>query len=133
MIRASQRGFVAIEWVAAIVFLLLPVLVLAGTLPTWAQRRHAATVAAREAAQAALAAGDRHGEVDTVVALVAEQHGLRAGDVHVVVRPASGRRDHVTVAVTVRMPAIALPAAGGVGAWSYTAVQHRRVDDYGSR
>jgi NADH:ubiquinone oxidoreductase subunit H len=55
------RGFVAIEWVAAVALLLLPVVVLVATLPSWAERRHAATVAAREAATAAVgnAGGDR--------------------------------------------------------------------------
>ena len=47
----EEHGFVAIEWVAAVAMLLLPVVVLVATLPTWAERRHAATVAAREAAR----------------------------------------------------------------------------------
>ena len=42
----QQRGFIAIEWVAAIAMLLLPAVVLVATLPTWAERRHAASVAA---------------------------------------------------------------------------------------
>src|SRR4051812_26146920 len=46
----NDRGFVAIEWVAAVAMLLLPAVVLVGALPTWAERRHAATVAARGAA-----------------------------------------------------------------------------------
>ena len=49
--RRSESGFVAIEWVAAIAMLLLPIVVLVATMPGWAERRHAATVAAREAAR----------------------------------------------------------------------------------
>ena len=48
---SATSGFIAIEWVAAIAMLLLPAVVLVATLPTWAERRHAATVAAREAAR----------------------------------------------------------------------------------
>ena len=49
MNERSQQGLVAIEWVAALALLLLPIVVLVATLPEWAERRHAATVAAREA------------------------------------------------------------------------------------
>jgi hypothetical protein len=39
----------------------------------------------------------------------------------------------VTVEVHVRMPAIAVPGLVQAGAWTYTATQHRRLDDYRSR
>src|SRR5207248_6960068 len=49
MREQGNAGFVAIEWVTAVTLLLMPAVVLGGSLPRWAERRHAATVAAREA------------------------------------------------------------------------------------
>src|SRR5262245_51454843 len=52
MTRPHDRtaGFVAAEWVISLALLLLPVVMIVGSLPSWVERRHAATVAAREAA-----------------------------------------------------------------------------------
>ena len=47
----DDGGFVAIEWVAAVAFLLLPVVVLVATMPVWAERKNAATIAAADAAR----------------------------------------------------------------------------------
>jgi hypothetical protein len=131
---ASDRGFVAIEWVAAIAFLLLPVVVLVAMLPVWAERRHAATVAAREAASAAVLRAEVDPTAARLVAVgVANNYGIAAGDVDVRVRAGAGRGDYVTVDVSVRMPAVAVAGVLQAGAWTYTATQHRRLDDYRSR
>src|SRR3954451_5206054 len=111
----SEHGFVAIEWVAAIAMLLLPIVVLVATMPEWAERRHAATVAAREAARDLVEhwpAGDTAAAV--LVAIdVAADHGVDASDVEVRV-PSVGaaRGDEVEVDVVITMPAI------GVGGMS---------------
>jgi hypothetical protein len=132
--RRDERGFVAIEWVAAIAFLLLPVTVLVATLPTWAERKHAATVAAREAASAAVsrAHGDA-GAAQVAGRSVARTYGIAASDVEVRVANGAARGAYVTVEVLVRMPAIAVPGLVEAGGWTYTATQHRRLDDYRSR
>ena len=132
----SERGFVAIEWVAAVAMLLLPAVVLVATLPTWAERRHAATVAAREAArdlQQSWPASDA-AEADLVAKYVAANHGIGPGDVSVRVLAAGvNPGDQIQVEVRVRMPAIAIPGLAPVGAWSYAATASLRVDDYRSR
>jgi len=133
--RHPDRGFVAVEWVAAVALLLLPVVVLVGTLPAWTARRHAATVAAQEAARAV-----RFGRVTDesgalfVARAVAGHRGVPAEDVTVQLEREGGRGGTLTVRVRMRMPAIAMPFAhGGVGRWTYTAEHHLRVDDYRSR
>jgi hypothetical protein len=131
----AQRGFVAIEFVAAVAFLLLPIVVLVATVPTWAERRHAATVAAREAARDLVDAWPNADPRDgaAVAERVAAAHGVAARDA--VVRVASaggGRGSYVRVEVSVRMPAIAVMGMR-VGSWRYTAVEVRRVDDFRSR
>src|SRR5690348_16624998 len=78
-------GFVAIEWVAAVTLLLLPAVVLGGSLPRWAERRHAATVAAREAVRE-LGRDWPHVDVaraELVARYVAADHGVDASDLTV--------------------------------------------------
>jgi len=134
--RSGDRGFVAIEWVAAIALLLLPVVALVGTLPTWAERSHAAAVAAREAARELeqhWPAGDPAAAA-LIATYVAADHGIPATDVEVRVLstgPAPG--DQIRVEVRVRMPAIAMPGLSTVASWTYSTVASLRVDDYRSR
>jgi hypothetical protein len=134
--RRRDDGFVAIEWVAAIAMLLLPAVVLVATLPAWAERRHAATVAAREAArelQQHWPAGDP-AEAELVARYVAADHGIRARDVSVrVLAVGAVPGDQIRVEVRVSMPAIAVPGLERVGAWTYSTVASLRVDDYRSR
>ena len=52
-------------------------------------------------------------------------------DGHGVTAPARGGL--VTATVTVRMPALAVPLLASVGAWSWTARESVRIDDYRSR
>ena len=135
--RASDDvgGFVAIEWVAAVAMLLLPMVVLVGSMPGWVERRHAATVAAREAAREIAAAWpNANPQAAVLIATdVAADHGIAASDIEVHV-PAVGeaRGDEVEVDVVVTMPAIGITGMS-VGSWHYTARAVRRIDDYRSR
>ena len=131
-----ERGLIAIEWVAAITLLLLPAVVLVGTMPTWAERRHAATVAAREAAREM----EQHwptidaARAELIARYVTLDHGLPKSDVVVRVRNVSPQPgDQLQVEVEVRMPALSLPGVSRVAGWTYTAVASVRIDDYRSR
>jgi len=138
MVDASSgdRGFVAIEWVAAIALLLLPVVALVGTLPTWAERSHAAAVAAREAARELeqhWPTGDPAAAA-LIATYFAADHGIPATDVEVrVLSTGSAPGDQIRVEVRVRMPAIAVPGLSSVASWTYSTVASLRVDDYRSR
>jgi hypothetical protein len=130
-----ETGFVAIEWVAAVTLLLLPAFVLAASLPTWAERRHAATVAAREAVrelEREWPAVDP--EAATAVArYVASDHGVAPGDVTVDIAAVAEPGEQLRIEVAVRVPAIAVPGLVRAASWTYTAVASARVDDYRSR
>ncbi len=136
MTRAREHGLVAIEWVAAITMLLLPAIVLVATLPSWAERRHAATVAAREAVNDLRdqwpAADPAHAEL--VATQVAADHGVAPSDVSVRVLENGARPGaQIRVEVRVRIPAFAVPGYARVASWTYTATASLRVDDYRSR
>jgi len=134
MSARRQLGFVAVEWVAAVGLLLLPVVVFVATLPVWAERRHAATVAAREAVRELVRdwpAGDDGGAA-LVAREVAADHGVAADDIVVRVPAATAvRGGAVRVEVDVAMPAVAVFGVTA-GRWHYTAVAVRRIDDYRS-
>ena len=132
---SDERGFVAIEWVLAVALLLLPIVVLVATLPGWVERRHAAGVAAREVATIVVqdGGGVDVGEATRRADEVAQNYGVEPDDIDVSVRGASGRGEYVTVEVRVRMPAISVPGLVEAGGWTFTATQHRRLDDYRSR
>jgi hypothetical protein len=111
----------------------LPIVVLVTMLPQWAERRHAATVAAREAARELVRewpASDPD-RTAAVAREVAAAHGVEARAVRVATAGV-GRGEMVRVEVEVTMPAIAVMGMHA-GEWRYTAVSLRRVDDYRSR
>lgn len=129
----GARGAVAVEFAAATGLLLLPVVLLVASLPVWAEHRHAAILAAREAARIA-AAGyprDLSAEASAWGEAIAVNHGVRAGDVDVTVEGALVRGGRIEARATVRMPAVAVPGVRA-GTWSWTAVQRARIDDYRS-
>jgi hypothetical protein len=133
--RRPDSGFIAVEWVAAVALLLLPIVALVATMPQWAERRNAATVAAREAARE-LVNSWPNGEPNVAVLIareVAADHGIAASDLDVrVVSLGRDRGDDVVVDVEVTMPAIGVDGMSA-GSWHYTARATRRVDDYRSR
>ncbi|HEX4493679.1 MAG TPA: hypothetical protein VH914_20920 [Acidimicrobiia bacterium] len=133
--RRDVRGFVAIEFLLAIALLLLPVVLLVASLPQWSERQHAATVAADEAARVAIAAWPADGTTPATEAAdtVASTYGVPASDLDVTISPPPPRGGLLTVTVTIRMPAIAAPLLAHAAAWSWTAHESRRIDDYRSR
>jgi len=133
--RRDSSGFVAIELVLAIGLLLFPIVLLVASLPQWSERQHAAIVAAREAARVAGQAWPADGEIEAerVAHEVMATYGIAVGDVTITVSPPPARGGLVTATVTVRMPALAVPLLANVGAWSWTARESFRIDDYRSR
>lgn len=131
----NADGFVAIEWVAAVALLLLPIVVLVATLPVWAERRNTATVAAREAVRQ-LVNDWPNASVDAATETareVAADHGVDPSELRLQVASAgAARASEVRVQVDVTMPAIAVGNMHA-GEWHYTAVAVRRIDDYRSR
>ena len=132
---ADVRGFVTAEFAAAVAVLLLPTLLLVATMPEWAERRHAAIVAARTAAEyeADVWPADRSADAAAVARVIVTSYGVPADDLSVAMTYDSRRGGEIVARATVRLPAISVFGAASIGAWSYTAVHHRRVDDYRTR
>lgn len=132
--RSGQRGYVAVEFAAAVGLLLLPVLLLVASLPSWAERRHTAIVAAREAAATALEGypRDASGDAAAVAEWIAAVHGVGPDEIDVRVSGDVRRGGSVTATVTIDMPAIDVPLIGGVGGFHWTTSQTRRIDEFRS-
>jgi Flp pilus assembly protein TadG len=133
--RRRAEGFVAIEFLLAIAFLFLPVVLLVASLPQWSERQHAATAAADDAARVAIAAwpADSTQAATRAADDGLETYGVPPREVRVVVSPPPGRGGLLTVSVTIRMPALAVPLLTHAASWSWTATESRRIDDYRSR
>src|SRR5438067_578740 len=118
----ARSGFVAIEFVAAMALLFLPTLVLVASVPVWSERRHAATVLAREVARSAAATwpSSSDGGVGGVIDSVAANYGVPRGDIAASVSVAGDRGGQATARVTVLMPSLQLPLLGAAGSWHWT-------------
>ncbi|MCU1427271.1 MAG: hypothetical protein JWL83_1271 [Actinomycetia bacterium] len=135
--RAFRReeGFVAIEFAVAVGLLLLPVVLLVAALPSWVERQHAASVAAREAAAVAVRAFPQDG-LGAAVAAAEEtvaNYGIPADAIDVTFDRVDLRRGGtVSARVTIEMPAVVVPGMGTAGGFHWSVVRSRRIDDYRS-
>jgi len=130
----EARGQAAVELVASVGLLLIPVVLMVASLPTWSERRHAAIAAAREASVVAVQGYPRDvsREAQTVAVAIASTYGVPENDIDVAVTADLRRGGSVSATVTVRMPGISIPAAGTVGEWRWSTTHTRRIDDYRS-
>lgn len=123
-----------IEFPMVIGLVLIPFGMLAISASTWVERQTAARDAAGEAARALVVAGpDSAVSPALIVQQIEQGYELPAGTLRAAV-PASigGPGESVTVAVTVEIPALALPILGNVGSVDWTVEHTERIPDYGA-
>ncbi len=123
-----------IEFPMVIGLVLIPFGMLAISASTWVERQTAARDAAGEAARALVIAGPESSITpELVVQQIEHGYGLPAGTLRLAV-PASAAvpGESITVAVTVEIPALALPILGNIGAVDWTAEHTERFPDYGA-
>lgn len=141
----GHDGSAAIEFTAGVALLLLPALLLVLSLPTWAEARTAAQVAAREAARTVVLAEDPSGPAavgaaEQVAAEVLANRGqLPAGTptfawraVTVDAGGSTVTQRHVEVLVGVRMPALSVPFIGRWASFDWHARHSEPLDLYRS-
>jgi hypothetical protein len=130
----DERGSsTALTLMLGVGFIVVPVMVLVLTLPTWEQRSVDAQDAARSAARALATAdswGDGVAAADQVVSEVIDDDGLPAADVSVQCSGSLGPGAVVTAAVTIAVPVGNVPGLGTVGVLHFTATSTEHVDTY---
>jgi hypothetical protein len=132
--RRAGSGFVAIEFVVGIALLMIPVVVLVSTLPGWAERRHAAAVAAGEAAKYGARSWPRSNDATAraIAHQVLANRGIPTRDARVSVTSSAVRGGRVTVRVSVLVPGFRF-GDQRVASWWVTVERTERIDDYRSR
>lgn len=132
----TQDGFVAAELALGVGLLLFPVAMLVLTLPTWSERQAVGRAIAREVARTATISGSCDGpRAELTAATMSRNLGLERSDVAVDLDCVPGRLPRggdVTANVTVRLPAVAIPALIELGDWVWTARHTQPVDPYRS-
>jgi len=130
---SSQHGFAAIELVAGLALLLLPVATVVLTLPTWSERQTTGRAIAREVARRTAGSGVCDvAAARELSASMARNLGVPPGDAHTVIGCEPGAvldpGSTLEADVTVRMPAVHLLGIGDIGAWTWTARHRQPVD-----
>jgi hypothetical protein len=130
-----DAGFAAVELVAGVALLLVPVATIALTLPVWSERQTAARAIAREVARRAAGEGVCDAAAASeLAATMASNLGIPHASTRVALGCAAGRvlapGSPLEVAVTVAMPALHLVGMGEVGEWTWTARHRQPVDAY---
>ena len=131
----NERGAAAVELPLALGLILVPVALLVMTLPSWPERQTVARAAANEAARMVVLADSWEEGVEDATEAVnraAANASVDPQDVSLSVEGSLARGSTVTAHVTARVPAIAVPGLGTLGAWSVSASHAERVDDYRS-
>jgi hypothetical protein len=130
----DQRGSaIPLTLLLGTTFIVLPVMILVLTLPTWEQRVVDAQDAARSAARALVTADNWEDGVSAANAAVAQLvtgDGVPPADLSVAYSGSLDPGETVTAAVTVVIPAGNLPGLGFVGQLHYTASSTEHVDSY---
>ncbi len=125
-----EDGSAPVELVASAALLVLPVVMIVASLPTWMEASAMGRTVATEVARIAAIAVTGHGRAENMGAVIAELDGRQAGVVTDVAQPVYAN-GHVSVKVTVEFPAIRLPFIDvGVGNLTRTITHVEAVDVY---
>ncbi|MDP9389083.1 MAG: hypothetical protein M3Q48_14490 [Actinomycetota bacterium] len=129
----GEGGFVAVEWVVAVGFLLFPTVLLVLSFPAWVERQGMARVAAQEAARAVALANDTESGAEAGRALgdeIARNHGVDPTNISVSYDGMTRRGGSVTATVSVDLPALTFPGLGSLGSVRWSTRHTELVDRY---
>lgn len=132
--RHGEAGFIALEWVLAIAFLLLPVVLLGAGVSRWPEHQQLARASAGEAARAAVLA-PTHADAITQANLIAHQVAADYNVPDTAITVAVDAPDwdwgaEVTVTITVTMPTLEVPGIGTWRATDWSTSSTQRIEDH---
>ena len=133
--KADEDGFAPLTMMLGLGLLVIPVLLVVLTVPTWEARTVDARDAAANAARALVTANNWADGVAAADQIVSEQtanDGLHPTQITVGYSGTLTPGATVTATVTVTIPAGTIPGIGAFGTVHYTARSTQQVDDYRS-
>ncbi len=138
---SSERGFVAAEWAVALGLLLLPMVMIVGSIAPWLARQTMGREISQEAARSMVLADDFESGAQAaaqVAEAIVANYGLGDDDwdlVSIRMEPEGavlGRGSDVVVEIRIRVPALTVPGVGSVAeVWWHTS-HSEHVDDFRS-
>jgi hypothetical protein len=138
---SATDGFVAAEWVVALGTIVLPMVMIVGSIAPWLARQTMGREICQEAARRLVLADDwetgREG-AERVASTIVANYGLDDDDwdfVSIHTEPEGarlGRGVDVVVEVRVRVPALTIPGAGSIAEVWWPARHTEHVDDFRS-
>lgn len=139
--QTSDGGFAAAEWVVAIGLMMLPMMMVIGSVAPWIARQTMAREISQEAARSIVLAVDLEtglADAGRLADAILANYGLSRDDFEFdsirLEPPGAGlvRGADVVVEVRVRVPALTIPGFGAVAEvwWNTSHVEH--VDDFRS-
>ena len=129
----GDDGYAPLNLLLGVALLVIPVLFLVLTIPTWIDRTVDARDAASDAARAlATASSWAAGEAaaDQSIAQVATNDGLTPEQIHATYLGSLAAGGTVTATVTITIPAGVVPGIGSYGTMHYTASNTQHIDTY---
>lgn len=131
----EEAGFAPLTTMLGLGVLVIPVLLLVLTLPTWEERTVDARDVAANASRVLVTADSWAAGVtaaDQAVAQEAANDGLSDNQVSVAYSGSLTPGATVTATVTITVPGGAIPGIGNFATWHYTASSTQHVDSYRS-
>ena len=136
LVADERGGFAPVELVMTAGFWLIPLTLLVASLPTWVERQSLGRAAAAEAARVVVLAPDAATgtrRAQELVAELARNHRVPAGDLQVVVHGDLARGGEVSATTTVAVPALSIPLLSVHSApFTLRSTHVERVDDFRS-
>jgi len=136
-----ERGFGTAAWMIGMAMVILPMALIALSLPRWFDRAELGRTLAQDIARTVARSVDLEAGSAAAAVLVAEilrttdvssGPGCAVSCVSYRVEGDLGRGRSITATVTVELPGIVVPLAGTVGNVSWSASHSERVDDFRS-
>jgi hypothetical protein len=129
----QESGFVTVEFVLGVAFLMLPVALIALTLPVWSERQAVASVAAREAARTFVLTGNEEAARTSAIGVISNNPGIDADEVTITfegdpLEPGA----EVQSDVTISLPMTLIPLVGDFEPFDLTESHTEVVDLYRS-
>ncbi len=134
--RRDSDGFVAVEFVTGIAFLLVPTVMLVSSIANWYETRTTASALARTVAQSVAdlppsceVTASQVSNIEGLGRVLASERGVSSESIDIGVSQ-GGRGESLKVRVTIMTPVTHIPLLGDIGSFPVEMTQSAPIDQY---